>query len=459
MDLNFQPLQILEKVLVDTHSNHIAITAGLGSGKTHNAFLWHILRCFTNFRSNNSCVVYPTSSEIKGVAIPRMDETLEELGFRNGKDFESFTSPADAKTILYFLNGHTIRYLSGDKPKRFRAFEYSHALVDECGDLKDEVFTLLPTRVRCKKAVVRQILWIGAPQGINKFADMFDSDTLPGWVKDARADHSKVDIDKESGRAIRYRRIRLSSDDNPYLPGDYIPTMMARIGHNKNLVKSYRHGYFCPLFEGTAYGDYNPDLHDIDDVQPDPHLEIPLTFDFNANPLSWISLQYVRCEDGKKRWATVHEADDDITQLDEAAVDFAIKHPVELFRDTLISIYGDSSGHAKSHKVSETDYEALAKHLRAIGYKRVEVRALRYNPKETLTVEAVNNNFSRDELRISRRCNKLKRSFQMTCWKKSERKIDKPSGEDWTHASDAFKYFVFARLSKAGAKITTFNVK
>lgn len=459
MELNFQPLAPFRKILEDFNSNHIAITAGLGSGKTHNGYLWFILRCLLNFASPNSCVVYPTNNEIKGVAIPRIEEALEELGFRNGRDFESFTNPVDPRTILHFCNKHTIRYLSADKPKRFRAYEYSHALVDECGDTKDEAFTLLPTRVRCKEAKYRQILWLGAPQGITKFAEMFDSDTLPGWVFDAPADHSKVEVDPETKREIRYRRLRVSTDDNHHLPENYIPELMARIGHNKNMVKSYRHGYFSPLYEGTAYANYNPESHDVDEFEADPNLEVALTFDFNANPLSYVSLQFIRCEDGIKRWSTVNEAAEDISQLDEAAIDFALKHPVELFGNTLISIYGDSSGHAKSHKVSETDYQALAKHLRAIGYKRVEVRALKYNPKETLTVEAVNNAFSQDALRISRRCSKLKRSLMQTCWKKGERKIDKPTGEDWTHPSDALKYFIFVRLGKSGAKFTSFNPK
>ena len=437
------------KIISDRESKVIAITAGLGSGKTHGAAQKHVTLSFINCKSPFSAFVEPTYKKIDDTAIPTFKKVFADIGFIEGLDFKIVKSPFPK--IIICSTGHEIHMLSGDRPESIVGVEYSHATLDEAGDLKENVFLLVRSRLRCRFAVVRQLVVVGSPQGITWFANTFDSETQEGWTELDERDWVLPER--------KFRRLRLRTYDNPFLPDDYLDTLYDTFGHNKNLVKSYIDGIFCPLWVGNAYELYNPELHLIDNINPSPYLDIALTFDFNANPLCWTALQEVRYHEDmrRQRWTAIHEASEHSSQLDDAAVEFALKHPVDLFGETRIFIYGDSSGHAKSHKTAETDYEALARHLKQIGYKRVIVRAIKYNPLETMTVDAANRLFAHDRARICKRCKNLNRSLLATTWKEGVRKLDKPNGEDWTHPGDGFKYFAYVILDNEGNKVTSVN--
>lgn len=287
----------------------------------------------------------------------------------------------------------------------------------------------------------------------NYFAEVFD-DVGEGWDEWSPRDYILRDR--------KLRRFRVSTHDNPFIPTDYIPNLLDTFQGNKNYEKAWIFGHFCPLVEGSAYQNYNPAVHDIDDIEPDPHLPINLCWDFNSNPLAWTSIQerkWSEFEDYGEPYkhVAIHNADRGNGQLDEAVVEFAAKHPVHRFSATPIRLYGDMSGHAGSHKSPRSDYENIKAYLKQLGYERVSIEALRHNPLETVSVEAVNYWFQIHKLMICKRCSKLRRSFLSTRWKENTRKLDKPASDDWTHWSDGVKYYCYAKQRNDGKKLRSTN--
>ena len=248
----------------------------------------------------------------------------------------------------------------------------------------------------------------------------------------------------------KYRRLIAWTEDNAqHLPPDYIPSLLAKYGKNLNMVKAHLYGEFCPLYEGNAYPTYLS-KHDIQDLSPDPYIEIDLTMDFNANPVAWVAVQKRRIITPYALptfpWVIVHEAAEDNSQLDDAVIEFMAKFPVMDFADTPINVFGDRSGHAASHKVRGSDYDAVRNLLVWAGYKNVTIRAAKEVALETASVDALCMLFLRDLLFLCSRCKLTKRSLMATTWTQGARKLHKPAGETWTHHADAAKYWAWQKV-------------
>lgn len=452
------------EALQDTLSNQFGVTAGLGAGKTHGFCQWHHQRVRLNAKSRFSCFMEPSYQKIHDAAIPTYEKVIQKFGLVKGLDYKVIKSPYPKLVYLDSKVKHEVHFISAENPEKIVAVEYSHASADEMGIVVKEAANNLASRIRCSEAKVRQFMNGGAPQGINDFADKFDSDTQSGWDKTTRRDHTKSEI--IDGVEIRKRRFTVHTEDNKAnLPPAYIAELKSIYAYNSKMLFSYLYGLFCDFSEGQACSNYNTTKHDIADIEPDPHLDIYLTFDFNANPVAWGSLQcrdFYQYDKRLKKFVLIHEANENNGSLDEAVLEFAEKHPVEIFKNTPIYIYGDSSGHRASHKIIGSDYDVIRNYLRDLGYKRVEIRAMISNPLESQSIEAVQKVFLNDLLLLCKRCTMTKRSLIATKWKKGTRKLDKPAGETWTHHVDMLKYFVFTEMKSfttegASKKLHGFN--
>lgn len=429
----------------DRTSSVMAVTAGLGSGKTHGGSQWHHLRVEENNGARFSAFMEPTYQKVMDTAIPTYQKVLHALGRGEGEHYRVVKSPFPKIVYHYTKPHHEVHFLSAERPDTIAGVEYSHASEDEAGVNSGEARRNLRGRLyRDPSVKIAQFLIFGAPQGINEFAEEFDSETLEGWDRSHSRDHFKIEV--VEGVEIRRRRFILWTDDNPFVSRQYLAELQSTYGHNPNLIKSYRYGQFCPLTEGAAYSNYMPQKHDIEDIEPSPYRPIVMTWDFNANPLAWVSLQRMTFEEPDRRvnrWVAVHEANQGASQLDEACIEFRVKHPLSGFRDTPIHVYGDRTGHAASHKVSGSDFEHIAKYLKELGYRNVEIHATKQVAPEAASVDAVQKMFSRNILSACKRCRMLRKSWMATTWKPGVRKLDKPDGETHTHHGDGVKYWAW----------------
>lgn len=434
------------EILQDPVTSIFAVTAGLGSGKTHGDCQIHHYLVEQNRNSRFSGFLEPTFQKIADAAIPTYEKILNACGYSRGVDYKILKSPYPKLIYLNHPKQHEVHFLSAENPEKIVAVEYSHATADEAGILDWEAVRNLRTRVRCSEAKRRQTVLSGAPQGLNDFASEFDSDTLPDWDCSVKRDHFKERF--VEGVLVKHRRFTLWTDDNKrYLPAEYIPTLVDTYGHNPNLIKSYRYGMFCTLTEGVAVSNYMPQRHDLGtNRKADPYKDFVLSFDFNANPCSWVAIQKQPFEDYERRvnrYVVIEEASGTSGQLVDAVVEFAAKFPVQVFRDTKISIFGDRSGHGDSHKIEGSDYDTIYQTLRELGYKNVEICATKKVAPEHESIEAVQRLFLKNLLCINPKCKNLKRSFFSSIWKKGIRKLHKPSGETHTHWLDALKYWAW----------------
>lgn len=436
----------------DRRTVNFACTAGLGSGKTHGAVQWHHLLCHENYKADISAFSEPTYQKIHDSAIPKFRKVLKQFGLHEGLHYKIYKSPYPILRYLCFpKTKHEIHFISADNPDAVVAVEYSHATSDEAGSSSRQFTDNLISRIRDKNSVRRQILQIGAPQGLTSFSDDFDSDMQEGWRKPHPRSHwIQKDIE---GVIVQKRRFKVWSDDNVHnLPPGYIQAFIqAPFGHNANLIKSYRYGEFCALTEGACYTNYIPQKHDIENMEPDPYREIILWMDFNVAPLAWTAGQIVPFDSlyGREfKAVAMHEAEttDKNGQLDDAAVEFASKMPPYKYGKTRILIYGDRTGHFGSHKISGSDFENYQKYLEELGYENVEIRATRLVAPEASSVDSLNKLFSKNLFLLCRRCNNLRKSLTATAWKKGIRKIDKPNGETWTHPADGVKYWAWQEM-------------
>lgn len=424
-------------IIRDRSSNVIAASGGLGSSKTHGAVLKHFSLCLDNKNSKQSAFVEPRYRLVTSAAIPTWRKVLESMGFKNKIDYR--VTRGGSYPILHFLPfDQEIHFLTGSDPEMIIAAEYSHATLDEADENPVETFRNLRSRIRCPNAQVRQMVIVGAPQGINWFAEDFDSETQDGWEQQGHLNWYNPERN--------FRRLRLVTDDNPHLPEGYVQELMDTYGHSPNLVKAYRYGIFTPLFEGSAYQAFREEEHILKEKRPmNPRKTIYLTFDFNSEPLVWTACQIDRHESIPDRnlYYVIDEADEGHAGLDDALYDFIMKFsPKAGFRDTEIRIYGDRSGYQSHHRHKLNDYDYIASELRQF-YTRVYIEASKKVAPETSSVNSVNSLFSHARIKLNPNCRGLVRSFQATRWKQGVRKLDKPAGETWTHRSDSFKYLIY----------------
>lgn len=432
----------VEDLIDDFTNEELSVTAGLGSGKTHGEVQWLIHRCLINNESPKAAFTEPLYRLLRSAAIPTFRRVLYDMGWSEGSDFR-VNQGAPVPSIKLLRTKQEILLFSASTPEAIIADEYHCFAMDEAGESKALAFQNLQARTRCSKAKVRQGLCGGAPQGITHFCDLFglpEEGGPDGWKEIGPRDYVNEKLSR--------RRIQLRTHDNPYVNGGdvvgYVRRLYRQYGHNPNLVRSYIYGEFCPLFEGSAYK-FVPGRHVLQKaVEPDPLRDVYITFDFNAYPMAWVGVQIIPFETPNgiiKKYTVVKEGGENLRGLDEALFDVAKSFPRKDFKQSKFLIFGDRTGHAKSHKTNQSDFERIRRELSTV-YDHVQIRASKRVAPEVASVEAVNFMFLQDRIAVNPSCSDIQRSWQATRWKDGTRQLDKPSGETHTHKGDAFKYLI-----------------
>jgi hypothetical protein len=435
-------------------ASDFAVTAGLGAGKTHGLCQWHYSLVTINKGCKYSVFIEPIYRLIKTAAIPTYQKVIGEMGLIEGKHYQVTSS---GTPCIKFANGHEVLFISAERPEMLVAIEFSHGCMDEAGSCKPESFDKFRDRVRDSKSKRLQRFFGGVPTGLNHYSDAFDSDVLPGWEAIRPRIHRTKD-----GRKVRYK---LPTDENPYIPESYIQDLKERYSGNGNALKSFFYGEFAPLFEGLAIPSYNPVVHDIENIMPDPRGEIDLTFDFNNAPMAWVALSLVSFEDQDGERAARYVAHDSARmgygKLRDAVIEFASRFPVQTYGDTPINIFGDRTGHAGSHKTELTDFQQIKGILTSLGYKNITIRATASLMLEADTLESLDRLFQQNLLLLCKSASTLKKSLITTQLIPGQRKILKPPKETHTHWTDALKYWAWRKTKRfAGGEdriLTGFN--
>lgn len=394
----------------------------MGSAKSSGSGLSLLIKALQNPKEPEWWVVAPTHSRIDDSIVPVMVWALEMLGFKNGTDYRVYHSKP--KYIEIFRTNQRIRFLSGDRPETIVSATIGGYWISEPGIMKRQVYEEIEKRTRSKK-VSRTIGIIeGTPEGDNWYRDDFD---IKGKTDPSR----------------NLRRFILETFDNEHnLDSGYIKRLFKLYEHDPAKIESYIYGRFASFNTGDVFAQYIESRVVIPEIKPDPTKPIALCFDFNATPLTWSAWQVLPyAKDGvtKLRDICIAESSLSKSNLKDSALEIGLAFDPAIFRNTKFEIWGDRTGHSKSHKVEGTDFSNLKKYLDEF-YTQVEIKARKEVTPISSSVDTVNRLFLYELLLICDHCKNMRRSLSNTKWALGKRDLEKTAGETHTHHSDGMRY-------------------
>lgn len=412
------------------------ITGGLGSGKTTGGAMWFVERWLLNTNSKFSWGVAPTYTKVEQIIIPALTQVLHDIhGLSEGVHYKITRSPFWKLRLKNY--NHEIHLLSGDRPELFVGSNIACWWITEPGLQRREVFEKCQTRLRCPRAIVRQGLGEGTPEGLNWYADVADI---------AGEGYDRLDAEKN------FRRWIVETTFNKHLapsPEVYAQTKIRDVfAYDKNKIISYEKGLFVPFTKGSAYWEFVESRNVISGIKPTPNLPIMLTWDFNVSPLAWVVIQEFTYQANyysprEKRFVALAESDGEARGLLDGVADFAAQFPVGTYGSTPIVVYGDASGHARNLHSAGSDYNSIEQYLRSLGYRNVTITAARSNPLVKHRLEKTAALMAYERFCVNTTCRRLIASFVKTSLEEGTFEIEKPSGEDHTHYADACTYALY----------------
>jgi len=365
--------------------------------------------------------VCPTYSKVEDSLLPTYTEALEFLGLKANIDYRIVRS----KPTVVHLNRtkQHIRLLSGDRPELMVSANIGGYAVREAGLLKQEVIENCEARTRHKKAIKTIGFVEGTPEGDNYYKDNYDI--------------------KKSDPARKLRRFILHTTDNAKnLADGYAERLIQTFAHNPAKVRSYLYGEFSSFRSGDVYAQFVESRNLIPTVRADPMRPIAICLDFNATPLTWSAWQTIPYKRGaftRMREVCLAESSLACTDLYSAAIEIGMAFNPSVYSQTVFELWGDRTGHAKSHKAPGTDYSNLKKYL-AETYREVVIRAAREVTPIRGSVDVTNRLLLYELALICDHCVNVRRSFNTTKWATGKDDIEKKAGETHTHHGDGLRY-------------------
>jgi hypothetical protein len=411
-------------LLSDKFHTRFVITAGVGAGKSSGAALCLLINALQNPKEKEWWIVAPTHSRIDDSILPIVIWAFEMLGFVEGRDYRVYHSKP--KYILFFRAEQHFRFVSGDRPETIVSATIGGYWISEPGIMKRQVYEEIEKRIRSKRVSRTLGIIEGTPEGDNWYRDDFD-------------------IIKTDPRR-KLRRFILETYDNAHnLDEDYISRLFKVFEGQPAKIESYIYGRFASFNTGDVFAEFIESRNVIPQQQADPTKPISLCFDFNATPLTWSAWQIQPYRIGhqtKLREICIAESSLSMSNLKDSALEIGLAFPPETFRNTRFEIWGDRTGHAKSHKAHGTDYTNLQKYLTEF-YPNIEIKARREVTPIRASVDVVNRLFMYELALICENCKNVRRSLSATKWAQGKSDIEKTAGETHTHHGDGIRYRLY----------------
>jgi hypothetical protein len=381
-------------------SKFSAFVGGYGSGKTETLCNQAIIDA-SHSPDTLISLYEPTFDLIRLVIAPRMIEKLDEYKIRHRWNKQ--------ENIIYTKHKQMGNFVlrSLERPERIIGFQSYRAHIDEFDTLKPEHAQLAWRKILGRN---RQ-----KPRGVKKPFNRCSVYTSPEGFKYV---YNRFVKNKKPG----YEMVQASSYSNPYLPEDYIESLLN--DYPPQLVEAYVEGKFVNLTSGTVFNCYNRKMHDSKETIKEKET-LYIGNDFNVTRMA--ATVYVR-RDGGKQWHSVEELVDLYDTPDLCRV---IK---ERWKDKghHIVMYPDASGGSRSSKNGNVSDIAI---LRQHGF---EIRVNSTNPSVKDRINATNAAFTKGLLYVNAdRCPTVADCLEQQVYDKNG-EPDKKSGND--HQNDATSY-------------------
>lgn len=399
------------------------ITKGLGSGGTYGGVMWHLALCERNHRSPFSWAVAPTLQQVKDTLIPTFYEVLaNEYKLEEGTDFE--INESNNPQIKLLKSRQVITLRSAHRPERMVGPSISHILGTEPGLWPTLAFQKCSSRLRCPRAVTRQEMHEGTPEGLGNY-----------YEQEANFDEG-VNEERNAVRVI------LETEDNEFLPESYGRNLDRIYEHDPQKLQSYKKGIFVGFTRGTAYWEYHESRNVTLDLKPSPNLPLIFAWDF-GNPVATVFLQeqlVQRHGQFVKRYPALGEGSGTAKGYMDACAEFVawVSQLPGDYTNTPIHLDGGHDGYFGHHLSDGCAYEMIAQYLRRY-FRRVETVAMQAAPLVKDRLERANALFACERAQVAAWCSCLRKSLTHSNTKEGTWKLEKKKGgQDFTHPADAY---------------------
>ena len=375
------------------------LIAGYGSGKTHvflhKTFVNHISKR-NNKGVSNGWVVYPTYD----LADELFVEPFKDLLTSKGIPFDYNISKHKFKTPYGIIKLYQLQ-----KPQRIIGAELTYIGFDEF-----DVESYKNCDMAFKKSIGRmrgsdncQIFIVSTPEGYHYCHKIF--------VEDASDD-----------RVL----IHGKTTDNKFLPDSYLELM--RNTYDDRLLDAYMNGQFTNLQQGSTYYAFNREQH-TGQVSYSNQLPIRISMDWNCDPLCAVIWQkYTQAPEIRvvKEISLHHQGEGDL--MTQRMCD-TIR---ELYPRNNYIAYPDATGTARHSSAQYSDIDIVRRN-------GIKVNVAHINPRVVNRVNAMNKQFSDNNVIIDTSCKDLIGDLEKVTNKQGTREIDK-SNKSLSHMTDALGY-------------------
>jgi len=407
---------VLQRIRSDLHPGQLAfvddqttsilgVSAGYGAGKTRALCAKAVHLAMAN-QGFIGVVMEPTGPLIRDIWMTDFDDFLEMYDI----PYTFRASP---------LPEYNLHLPGGDTKILCRSFENWQRIIGINGAwiLADEIDTVNPSIAnkafpkilgRLRSGNVRQFAAASTPEGFRWMWQTFAS---------------------EDGKGREDRRlIRMRTQDNPYLPPDFIERMQAN--YDPQLLKAYLDGEFVNLTTGQVYDRFDRAKHvavQMPDISREP---LRIGVDFNVGNMSAV----IAIRVGKSLYV--------VDEISGAHDTDALAQKIKAhYPDHKIYVYPDASGGNRSTNATQTDIAILESY----GMSNQSPKA---NPPVRGRVAAVQalleNGKGEVRLKIAASCIKIIECLELQSYTEKG-DPDKDAGYD--HMNDALGYLIWREFN------------
>lgn len=405
----------------DVSTRYLALCGGYGCGKTY-AFVTKAVHLALLNGGSEGAVLEPTIDMARRILVPEM------INFLENNNIDYVYKKADKEFMIQTSKGISkIHVLSGENYTRLVGLNLAWFGVDEVDtirnkDIAKDMFDVLISRIRDKKAPNIQGFFTSTPEGFHFLYDTFEKEVAEKKLTDRRL-------------------IRGRTMDNPHLADGFIESLLQN--YTAEQCEAYLNGQFINLNTGTIYYSFNRnDNHSdisLDDPMMDKHI-LHIGMDFNVGKCSAVTHIVV-----KGQPIAVDEIQG-IKNTEDMIKEIQRRYPKRVIR-----VYPDASGSNEKTNSNQTDHILLSK----AGFKVV---AKKKNPYVKDRIANMNAMFHNSKGERNYKVNTRKCPIYTTCLEQqSYTKNGEPDKmHDQDHPNDAAGYFittVFPMKSRASIRV------
>lgn len=348
----------------------------------------------------------------------------------------------ERRHLLTWEGGGPIQFVTAENATSIAGPNMAYCGTDEPGTISLKAWRNTVARVRHPRAVLRQKVAAGTPEGLNYLNDLFGAE-----------------------RADDYHRYEMTTEQNFELlrhNPKYLEQAKANLSEAE--LAAYLEGRFVPMAGALAYTAFHDERQCRPDMRAaDPREPLRLTFDFNVDPMSLIVGQ---------QWPGPHGLEFTVDRAfaiyggsttEEACRTFKKEYP--RWPSGLV-IYGDATGKNRTTVSIKSNYDIIQEELASVGPITLKVPTI--NPPVTLRLNSVNR-LCRDGRGVTRLWLRgkgkaaptaaLVRSLQNSLKKPGTDELWKKTGETVTHLSDALGYWLTAEAPAKKPEVSVATIK